>query len=43
MEVAANVHEDDTITPDDGKLIVGQAMLILQQNLLQDYPLSIVA
>ena len=24
MEVAANIHEDDTITPDGGKLIVGQ-------------------
>ena len=24
MGVAANIHEDDTITPDSGKLIVGQ-------------------
>ena len=24
MEVAANIHEDDTITPDGGKLMVGQ-------------------
>ena len=28
--VAANIHEDDTITPDGGKLMVGQAMLVLQ-------------
>ena len=26
MGVAANIHEDDTITPDGGKLMVGQAM-----------------
>ena len=24
MEAAANIHVDDTITPDGGKLIVGQ-------------------
>ena len=24
MEAAANIHEDDTITPDGGKLMVGQ-------------------
>ena len=24
MGVAANIHEDDTITPDGGKLMVGQ-------------------
>ena len=30
MQIAANIHEDDTITPDGGKLMVGQDMLILQ-------------
>ena len=30
MGAAANIHEDDTITSDGGKLMVGHDMLILQ-------------